>query len=240
LNIYYSYVYFIANITSKFVSLFIQAGDKWRVVTNYTQKFVAEHPELVKQKKNIIPEPRCLDFDEQLHKILNSELKFLYTAITRAKCKLWIYDSDQNAPMFHYFIERNLVEPLTNEDNSQMSYFTIKSSKEEWERQGNRFKEKRLWKLASVCYKNAASSLLYNDAIGHMHVQLGEKQPKGSASTKQCYVSAIKCFCECLELQQSAKYIKKIANCLYNIQLYSEAATLFVKVQVNKCEIFIF
>ena len=199
---------------------------------------MAEHLDLLVQKENIIPEPRCLDFDEKLHKVLNSELKFLYTAITKAKCKLWIYDShpSKRAPMFHYFIERSLVKPLSIEDVSLMPHFAVKSSKKEWKKQGNLFKNKGLWKLASICYENAGSPLLYNDAFGHMHVQLGEKQP----SVKQHYLSAVNCFCECLELQQSAKYIKKIASCLYNMQLYNEAATLFANVQVSSyyvCEL---
>jgi len=195
---------------------------------------MAEHPELVKPHKQVISEPRCLDFDENLHKSLNSDLKFLYTAITRAKCKLWIYDSDKSkrAPIFHYFVERGLVDPLSidyGEDVSQMPHFAVKSSKAEWKKQGNYFKDKGIWKLASICFKNAGSPLLYNDSIGHMHVQLGERQN----NSRQLYLSAMNSFCKCLELQQSAKYIKKIARCLYNVKLYNKAATLFENVQVR-------
>ena len=56
--------------------------------------------------------PRPLTFDPNLHKILNSELKHLYTALTRAWVNVWIFDqdADKRAPMFEYFKARKLVK----------------------------------------------------------------------------------------------------------------------------------
>lgn len=56
--------------------------------------------------------PRPLEFDPRKHKILNTELKRLYTALTRARTNVWIFDEDEECrfPMFDYFIKRNLVE----------------------------------------------------------------------------------------------------------------------------------
>ena len=56
--------------------------------------------------------PRPLTFDANLHKILNSELKHLYTALTRARVNVWIFDQDvdKRAPMFEYFKARKLVK----------------------------------------------------------------------------------------------------------------------------------
>ena len=56
--------------------------------------------------------PRPLTFDPNLHKILNSELKHLYTAVTRARVNVWIFDqdADKRAPMFEYFKARKLVK----------------------------------------------------------------------------------------------------------------------------------
>ena len=56
--------------------------------------------------------PRPLAFDPDQHKILNSELKQLYTAITRARVNVWIFDEEpqSRAPMFEYFKARRLVQ----------------------------------------------------------------------------------------------------------------------------------
>ena len=58
--------------------------------------------------------PRPLDFDPNQHKILCSELKQLYTALTRARVNVWIYDedTDKRGPMFEYFKALNLVKPV--------------------------------------------------------------------------------------------------------------------------------
>ena len=61
--------------------------------------------------------PRPLTFDLDQHKVLNSELKYLYTAVTRARVNVWIFDEDANAraPMFEYFRACHLVEVVTQE-----------------------------------------------------------------------------------------------------------------------------
>ena len=44
--------------------------------------------------------------------MLNSELKYLYTALTRARVNVWIFDEDytKRAPVFEYFKKRHLVK----------------------------------------------------------------------------------------------------------------------------------
>lgn len=59
--------------------------------------------------------PRPLAFDPNQHKVLNSELKQLYTAVTRARVNVWIFDEDpdKRAPMFEYFKARELTRNIT-------------------------------------------------------------------------------------------------------------------------------
>lgn len=66
---------------------------------------------------------RPLDFDERRHKVLNSELKLLYTAITRARVNVWIFDENEKkrAPVFEYFKARRLVKSLHIKDISESS-----------------------------------------------------------------------------------------------------------------------
>lgn len=54
-----------------------------------------------------------------LLQMLNGELKQLYTAITRARVNLWIFDenSDKRAPAFKYFIKRGFVQVVKTDEN---------------------------------------------------------------------------------------------------------------------------
>ena len=68
--------------------------------------------------------PRPLAFDSNKHKVLNTELKQLYTAITRARVHVWIFDEseDARAPMFEYFKARGLVQTVADsEAGSELS-----------------------------------------------------------------------------------------------------------------------
>ena len=212
-----------------------QANKEWRVVTSYLHK----HPELICQdQEDVLEEPRPLEFDERQHKMLNSELKFLYTALTRAKCNLWIYDSDLNkrAPMFHYFQKRNLVKVVSTdkshniEQSNMQSMFAIVSTPDEWKRQGEYFKKKYLWDLAVVCFNKAGMPELACEAHAYSSVLLGNKHKSEPKKMREHFLSAAISFFKCLQLQQSAKWIKMAALCLFNAREYSLAASLFSRI----------
>ena len=54
---------------------------------------------------------RVVEFDEKRDRVLIVELKQLYTAITRARCNVWIFDESdvKRKPMFDYFKAHDLV-----------------------------------------------------------------------------------------------------------------------------------
>lgn len=70
--------------------------------------------------------PRPLAFDQNTHKVLNTELKQLYTAITRARVHVWIFDEneDNRAPMFEYFKARKLVQSVKEGDTGCRCHIT--------------------------------------------------------------------------------------------------------------------
>ena len=107
-------------------------------------------------------EHRPLDFDYNKHKLLNSELKKLYTAITRARVNVWIFDEDKKkrAPMFDFLVKKKLVDVATLEDGAVRESFAEQSSQEEWQKRGNYFFSKGLWKLAMKCALKANDSSL--------------------------------------------------------------------------------
>ena len=60
---------------------------------------------------------RPLLFDYDRDKVLNSELKHLYTALTRARVNIWLFeDPEARAPMFDYFKARKLVRVIRPDD----------------------------------------------------------------------------------------------------------------------------
>ena len=136
-----------------------------------------------------MPKPRPLrQFNESEHKPLNTELKYLYTAITRARCNLWIYESnaDKRTPMFYYFQKRDLVRVLSVVDSNQFDSkgvkpmdhltFTKASSPEEWKQQGDRFRVKKMWDMAIFCYNKAGMIGLVNETKGDWNMWMAQKQ----------------------------------------------------------------
>lgn len=56
---------------------------------------------------------------------MNTELKQLYTAITRARVHVWIFDEneDDRAPMFEYFKARKLVQSVKEGETGGMCQY---------------------------------------------------------------------------------------------------------------------
>jgi hypothetical protein len=130
---------------------------------------------------------RAKDFEETADRILESELKLLYTAITRAKSNVWIFDEDDNKsiPMFEYFERRKLVEIVQSIEDIQSNSGSIAQSAtngaNEWIKQAlvfeksGRFKQgyeerKRFYKLAKGCYDKAVEQ----NAIAIKNVDLSK------------------------------------------------------------------
>ena len=105
---------------------------------------------------------RSLQFDPEKHKVLNSELKYLYTAITRARVNVWFFDEDEEtrAPVFEYFQKLGLVKVVSLLENGEATrdltnMFAVKSTPKEWQKGGHRFYKKGLWALAMKCFERA-------------------------------------------------------------------------------------
>ena len=110
---------------------------------------------------------RPLEFNPEKHKVLNSEFKFLYTAITRARVNVWFFDEDEEAraPVFEYFQRLKLVNVMTLKDQGKgtgqlANMFAVKSTPEEWRKGGIRFYKNRLWVVAIKCFTFAGDELM--------------------------------------------------------------------------------
>ena len=212
----------------------MQVDEKgWRVVSSYLEK--SQHQEKISNPTKLpgsLDDPRSRQFDPKLHKSLNSELKYLYTAVTRAKCNLWIYDSDRKTrlPMFDYWHKRDLVKVVQAQPSkgSQGVYtlvFASNSTPEQWKAQGDNFKKKHLWEQAILCYQRAGpeNEYLAKEARAYHLIQRARHQKP------QLYLEAALSFLECDELHHNLHYINGAALCLRNSKppKYHEAAKLF-------------
>ena len=123
---------------------------------------------------------RPLEFDPEKHKVLNSEFKYLYTAITRARVNVWLFDEDKEsrAPVFEYFQRLGLVEVVAIGDKGSgelASMFAAKSTPEEWRKGGIRFYKHGLWVPAIQCFTFAGD---------HLMLQKSQAQQQAAEATK--------------------------------------------------------
>ena len=211
----------------------LQAAEEWRAVIN----FIDEHPDLVKNKE-VMQKPRPLkQFEETEHKVLNAELKFLYTAITRAKCNLWIYDSDsvKREPIFYYFQKRSLVTMLSAPGSTLSSSkiseateqsFAKLSSLEDWKEEGDYFKNNKNWDMAIFCYNKAGMDELVQETKAYSNMRMAITVDK-----KHNYLKASLNFLRAFDIHPLKKWITKAATCLFNACKYDLAASLFLKLQ---------
>ena len=210
----------------------LQVDEKgWRVVTAYLE----EHTECIKVKGRLpgsSTDPRSHRFDERHHKALNSELKYLYTAVTRAKCNLWIYDSNhkKRLPMFDLWYKRGLVkvvgDNLAGVESQHSLIFASISKPHQWKVQGDYFMRRSRWEQAKHCYDRAGPENVYLsvEASARFVVQQASKLVK-----PQLYLQAAVDFLRRDQLVHSVQCILFAAQCLRRAkpQRFSSAAVLF-------------
>ena len=178
-----------------------------------------------------------LQFNQNKHKILCSELKQLYTAITRARVNVWIFDQDQEnrAPMFNFFEKLDLIDTLELGKSTEYSVggrrvFTAESTAADWEKQGFYFYKKEFWTVAYKCFKKAPNKEMLNRCDAHMHAKKAyemamELRNGGSGSlntVNKKYVDAAKLFLTCGMGEEAA-------ICLKNGKEWKQAGELFAK-----------
>ena len=200
------------------------------MVTSYLER----HPSLLVTSTKLpgsTEEPRSLLFDEKAHKSLNAELKYLYTAITRAKCNLWVYDSDKQRrlPMFDYWHKRDsvkVVELSASEEGKYNLVFASNSTAQQWRAQGDYFCKKRLWEQARKCYDRSGPDCV------HLAMEANARsliQKALQLNKPQHFSDAALCFLEGDRLHHSLFYLKAAATCLRSMKppKYRQAAMLF-------------
>lgn len=163
---------------------------------------------------------RPLAFNSEKHRILNSELKQLYTAVTRARANVWFFDEDEEnrRPVFEYFEQLGLANAEKLETNigndpccgqALQNMFSRPSSPEEWEKQGNFFFSKKLWKVAEKCFTICGNGEMSQKCKAYVQADYARTLHSEPRRLKDEFLRAADQFLQC-------KMILETKVCLYN------------------------
>ena len=112
---------------------------------------------------------RRIEFDAGQHKLLLEELRHLYTAITRARVRVWIYDEDveNRQPMWWLLNERHLAKLIDSVLEQEVLGLTkgASTTEAEWAGQGKSLYDKGRWSLAATCFAKAGAAHAGNAAL---------------------------------------------------------------------------
>ncbi|XP_053119813.1 TPR and ankyrin repeat-containing protein 1 isoform X2 [Hemicordylus capensis] len=207
------------------------AYKEWKIISSFTSpshlpdenKLIIETP----LEKDVDAQGRLSVLNPEMYKMLNGELKQLYTAITRARVNLWIFDenSDRRAPAFHYFIKQKLVQVVKTDDNKVLddSMFVKTSTSEEWIARGEYYAKHQCWKVAAKCYQKGGAIEKEKLALAHDAV-LKVQSKKSNPREKQIeYMELAKTYLECGEPNLAVK-------CLLLAKEYKLCAVLSEKI----------
>ncbi|NXG77304.1 TRNK1 protein, partial [Baryphthengus martii] len=207
-----------------------EASKEWKVISSYTPESE------VQAGSNLLIEvpledaagvQKRIPFNVEMYKMLNGELKQLYTAITRARVNLWIFDEDseKRAPAFKYFIKREFVRVVKADEKKDLddSMFAKTSTPEEWIAQGDYYAKHQFWEVAAKCYQKGGAAEKSKLALAHDAV-LKVHSKKSSPREKQLeYMTLAKTYLECGEPKLSLK-------CLFQSKEFRLCAELCKKI----------
>ncbi|NXF04537.1 TRNK1 protein, partial [Smithornis capensis] len=189
-----------------------EASKEWKIISSYSSdsdEQVGSNLLLEVPLEDATSMQKRTPFNVEMYKMLNGELKQLYTAITRARVNLWIFDedSDKRAPAFKYFMKRKFVKVVKTDEKKDLddSMFAKTSTPEEWIAQGDYYAKHQFWEVAAKCYQKGGAAeksklALAHDAVLKLHAK------KSSPREKQMeYMALAKTYLECGEPKLSLK-----------------------------------
>ncbi|KAJ3410070.1 hypothetical protein HDV05_004115 [Chytridiales sp. JEL 0842] len=181
------------------------------------------------------------EFDTQKHNILATELKILYTAITRARARLWIWEKNQTKmkPVFRYWMAFQLV--VTSEDGGESAFNAAgnQSTPEEWNKQGKMLFDNNQYENALASFKRALRAAGLSESTKTGNILLceayiyRERAKRAFAANdpleaKRLYEQAANCFSETntiSRLQQS--HLQDAAQCYEKANNFDLACEMY-------------
>ncbi|XP_048589125.1 TPR and ankyrin repeat-containing protein 1 isoform X2 [Nematostella vectensis] len=224
-----------------------QARKEWRVVSSFVKsleegKATCSSGLAVLTDDDLATTSRPLTFDEVKHKVLNSEFKYLYTAITRARVNVWFFDEDEEAraPMFEYFQKLGLVRvvQISEESDTLSSMFVEQSTEAEWQKRGKDFFSRGMWEVAIKCFTFSQDEGMIRKSQAHLQAAEAHKLRTNPKAMQVEYLKAAHQFLKCRMVPEAAVCLRNakervlLARLHRNIGRYEEAAKLFAREQM--------
>ncbi|KAK3274493.1 hypothetical protein CYMTET_17326 [Cymbomonas tetramitiformis] len=121
----------------------------------------------------------CPEFDRHQHLVLNEELKMLYTAVTRAKARVFFVDSSEpkRSPMWALLEAEGLARHTHVLD--VVRDVVVSSPAAGWERMGSSLIGTGNYNMALDCFERAGNQRLVDFARGHQLFKVGEEARSG-------------------------------------------------------------
>ena len=237
------------------------AGDLWRVASSYSESDIAAYyqdstvsasgVEKYDWESPLLTETRHLDFNSDQHKILETELKQLYTAITRARVNIFIAETDRESsrPMFNYFQRRCVVDVMSQDNDteeeglSNVRVFGAMNTVEDWRSRGEYYlrnaegeRQAGCLRLAAKCFDKAGEPKRRDYALAFLSFTEIDEQDSSKLKGKQSveFKEKLYSITEQLLEARDVGFLNKAALCLlktgeqeeYTAQLFELYARL--------------
>ena len=203
------------------ICVLFQALKEWRVVGTYRENHAKDGDTNVSatgiaeiQVDKSDCKARPLEFNPDQHKILVSEFKYLYTALTRARVNVWLFDESEEAraPMFEYFQKRGVVVVKQKDSIASLEgKFAQKSDKDKWKKQGHSLYDKGLWKAASKCFAMADEEIWVKKCEAYEQASIAATLKSEPRKSRIEFANAAKLFLQ-INMKDEAE------KCLINAQ----------------------
>eukprot|EP00741_Cyanophora_paradoxa_P024001 tig00021720_g23177.t1 len=148
---------------------------------------------------------RVKPFDPLANRLVAAELKQLYTALTRAKAAVWIFDeSDARNPMFYLFKSAEVVQIVEKGEKRGVAWGRDSGkAPEDWRRLGDQLLGQRTYEMAARAYQNAGDEFMAVFTRAEWECHKAESERDGALRQK-LYVGAVRLFHECLGTMPSS------------------------------------
>ncbi|KAJ3126030.1 hypothetical protein HK100_010485 [Physocladia obscura] len=181
------------------------------------------------------------EFDSSKHNILATELKILYTAITRARAQLWIWDMEERKrePMVKYWQSKKIVITSNDARSGKFSARGDKTTPEEWETQGRMLFDAGQYDNALQSFRRgliaAGNSEPSFDTLrceAFLKNETAKALPKDKSSeTKQLYLEAGDLFKKANSIRTLPQTdLNEAARCYWNAEKYLKASEMYEQV----------
>ncbi|XP_064597505.1 TPR and ankyrin repeat-containing protein 1-like [Liolophura sinensis] len=224
------------------------ANDEWRIVTSYLHRLATARdepqaagpstPAPVEIDQEAIQTSACrpLAFNPMKHRVLCSEFKRLYTAITRARVNLWIYDEDEKsrASVFDYFKARGLVRTITSAEDSEQETFAQMSSSADWTWRGDQFMERHSYDMAIKCYQKAGDRAQEHVAMAHAASRRARGLQANPSKMREEFLTAAKLYLvNCGMVVEAAECLVDAHETLLAARLYGKAGRVIKSIRMQ-------